>query len=716
MDPYFARGILVHGVPIGGLMLLTPFSLARWVRRSVIFLLALLVGPAVLLAAPAEALAVLNTPPTARATATPNPAHVDEVVMFDGSGSTDTETLTGLEYSWNFGDGTPATELSRSGFEAQHTYTRAGVFTATLTVRDADGATDTDRVIMEVDDTAPVAALNATPSSAKVGETVSLDASDSSDAEDPNSLTYDWDFGDGTTQDDGGSAMEHVYNQAGTYQPSVTVTDPQGASDTAQVTVTVTNTAPEAVGTVTPAQPRVSQTVTFDGSGSSDAEDPNSLTYDWDFGDGSPHATTAIANHEYQTAGLRSVTLTVTDPQGLSDTYTTTLTVGSNTAPTADAQASRTRANAAQLVSFDGSSSTDAETPQSLTYAWNFGDGSPTASGATTEHAYSAPGTYTATLTVSDPKGLTGSDTVTIIVGNLAPTAAGTVTPSPAYALQGLTFDATASDDAETPDQLTYSWDFGDGSQTTAYSSSPTASHSYAEAGSYTATLRVKDPKGATGSTTMPVEVLPNAAPNAVAESSPSAVSPGQLVTFNGTGSSDPDGDALTYLWEFPGSGTATTATTTRTFPTEGTYQVKLTVTDNHGVADTAITTVEVVAVLPCEDSTVRRTGSWRVVTGSTASGGSHCDNLGTGTGRDRLVLDVNGPTFGLTYGRARRGGSAKVFVDGTLMGTVKFYRSKRAVRFGYVRTFTGLGEGAHRVRLVVRRGAAYVDDFRLRG
>jgi glucose/arabinose dehydrogenase/Ca2+-binding RTX toxin-like protein len=59
--------------------------------------------------------------------------------------------------------------------------------------------------------------------------------------------------------------------------------------------------------------------VSFDGSGSSDP-DNDSLTYDWDFGDGSQHATTAMVNHPYQAAGTYTATLRVRDPQGAEDT------------------------------------------------------------------------------------------------------------------------------------------------------------------------------------------------------------------------------------------------------------------------------------------------------------------------------------------------------------------------------------------------------------
>ena len=91
-----------------------------------------------------------------------------------------------------------------------------------------------------------------------------------------------------------------------------------------------------------------------------------------------------------------------------------------NRAPTADAVADPTSGPAPLDVSFDGRGSSDPDADP-LTYEWDFGDGSPTATGATTTHRYTAVGTYTATLRVRDGRGGEGTDTVRIDAGNTPP-------------------------------------------------------------------------------------------------------------------------------------------------------------------------------------------------------------------------------------------------------------------------------------------------------
>jgi M6 family metalloprotease-like protein/uncharacterized repeat protein (TIGR01451 family) len=89
---------------------------------------------------------------------------------------------------------------------------------------------------------------------------------------------------------------------------------------------------------------------------------------------------------------------------------------GANAAPAAVAQARPLEAEVGEPIVFDGSGSTDdQQTPNELTYAWQFGDGE-SGTGQTIQHAYAEAGEYTATLTVTDADGASDTATVTVTV------------------------------------------------------------------------------------------------------------------------------------------------------------------------------------------------------------------------------------------------------------------------------------------------------------
>ena len=154
--------------------------------------------------------------------------------------------------------------------------------------------------------------------------------------------------------------------------------------------------------------------VQFDGSFSSD--DGTIVSFEWDFGDGNT-ATGEAPTHTYAADGTYTVTLTVTDDTGATDTDTTDATVGvGNQPPIADANGG-VSGTVNVPVQFDGSFSSDDGTI--VSYEWNFGDGN-TGTGAMPTHTYAMDGTFNVMLTVMDDTGATDSDGATATIGLVA--------------------------------------------------------------------------------------------------------------------------------------------------------------------------------------------------------------------------------------------------------------------------------------------------------
>ena len=175
---------------------------------------------------------ISNQPPVADVVAMPVSGDMPLMVTFDAGGSRDADGSI-ASYQWSFGDGS-----SGSGAVVGHTYTRAGQFTAVLTVTDNDGAMDTAAVVITVVDSnlPPRAEISATPVSGDLPLPVSFSGGGSSDA-DGTIASYQWSFGDGESAS--GMTVEHIYAQAGTFTAVLTVTDNKGAQDTASAVITV---------------------------------------------------------------------------------------------------------------------------------------------------------------------------------------------------------------------------------------------------------------------------------------------------------------------------------------------------------------------------------------------------------------------------------------------------------------------------------------------
>ena len=160
------------------------------------------------------------------------------------------------------------------------------------------------------------------------GETVVFDASTSrSNASNP-ITSYRWNFGDGTTKS--GQVVSHSFDEAGTYPVRLTVGDAFGRERSATKTVTVgAGNDPTASFVVSPTAPRINTQVNFNASASRAATGRRIVSYQWDFGDGTPVVTTGgpTVGHTFTLVNSYTVTLTVTDDSGKTGSTSTTVSI-----------------------------------------------------------------------------------------------------------------------------------------------------------------------------------------------------------------------------------------------------------------------------------------------------------------------------------------------------------------------------------------------------
>jgi PKD repeat protein len=211
--------------------------------------------------------------------------------------------------------------------------------------------------------------------------------------------------------------------------------------------------------------------------------------------------------------GLATFPMTTADQAALADPLEN-LWIKGATPLTAAAAASPTTGNAPLGVNFTGSAQ-GGKAPYS--YSWKFGDGSATSTAQNPSHTYTAAGTYTATLTVTDSSSpaKTATSTVTITISAVGHPLTATASATPTSGQVPLTVAFTGTAAGGTP-PYSYSWNFGDGS---ALSTRQNPTNTYNTAGTYAATLTVKDssspPKSATSNVTITVSPIQGTPPSA---------------------------------------------------------------------------------------------------------------------------------------------------------------------------------------------------------
>jgi PKD repeat protein len=187
----------------------------------------------------------------------------------------------------------------------------------------------------------------------------------------------------------------------------------------------------------------------------------NGVNWEWDFGDGSTTIYNNPANHQYNTAGVYTVTLTVRYSDGSSEVITKTNYIRISTGPTVSFIANYTSVCPGEVVTFTPTVNPGGNNIGS--YFWDFGDGN-ISSTATPTHIYYTSGTRSVSLEVVDTMGCkTKVSNTNYIFIKPTPVANFTSTTN-VFCIEDLsqTRQVTFSDSSDTS-AISYYWDFGDG-------------------------------------------------------------------------------------------------------------------------------------------------------------------------------------------------------------------------------------------------------------
>lgn len=442
-------------------------------------------------------------PPVAGFTFSPiSPSILDTVGFTDQSADPDGSVTS---WHWEFGDGETTTDRHPT-----HHYTRKDDFAVTLTVTDSDGLTAASTQTVTMRNLLPDASFAVTPTEPVVGRPTSFDASMSQDP-DGEISSHAWDFTGDAATDVEGAKQTWSFSFGDKVTVSLTVTDNDGATRTAQQTLSPNH--PPVVSfawqTLSPegarllVEPRTSDRIRFDASESRDP-DGQIIKYEWDWeSDGTYDESTTDSATEYRFTqpGSHRVTLRATDDSGTASEVAKTVDVHEKQPPEAGFNVTPIQPSLLDEISFIDTSIDD--DGRVVAWQWDFGDGS-TSNTQHPIHRYRAKGTFEVSLTVTDDDGQTGTAVHELTIVNLHPEPAFVFLPNAVRPGRDVQFDASGSSDSD-GEVVEYEWDF-DGDGEIDATGTP-AEWTYTEPGTYTVALTVTDNEGATATAKQVVTV-----------------------------------------------------------------------------------------------------------------------------------------------------------------------------------------------------------------
>ena len=453
-------------------------------------------------------------------------------------------------YYWDFGDGTFS--LLQNPTKA---FSTAGTFKVLLFVTNANGCKDSTSKLITI--VAKPTASFTIPSYNACSNTNTFSFTNTSTL----TTSYVWDFGDGTGSTS--ASPTKTYTTQGTYIVKLFATNASGCVDSTQQTISLV---PKPTAAYTYSTTGLCTNNTFTFVDASTVTSPAS--YYWDFGDGT-FSLLQNPTKAFSAAGTYKVLLFVTNANGCKDSTSKLISIVAK--PTASFTIpSYNACSNTNTFSFTNTSTL------TTSYVWDFGDGTGSTSASPTK-TYTTQGTYIVKLFATNASGCVDSTQQTISLVP-KPTAAYT------YSTTGLCTNNTFTfvDASTVTSPASYYWDFGDGT----FSLLQNPTKAFSAAGTYKVLLFVTNANGCKDSTSKLISIV--AKPTA-SFTIPNYNACSNTNTFSFTNTST---GAVSYLWDF-GDGTGSTSVSpTKTYTTQGTYIVKLVVTNTNGCVDSSSQTI----------------------------------------------------------------------------------------------------------------------------
>ena len=458
----------------------------------------------------------------------------------------------GLTYEWDFGDGSSATSSNPS-----RVFTQPGSFDVTLIVSTPFGCSDTLIKPGYITIEGPSANFSFTPDSGCPGTEVDFMATS------PDSVTYQWIYGDGATG--AGATSSHQYQTPGSYLPVLVIEDTDGCTVFSYARNPIEIFSPPSA-TFSPITTEAcdSMTVAFQ-----DNSAGSITSWLWTFGDGG-NSTQQHPDHLYQSPGIYPVSLLVRDQNGCTDSMTRVDVVTIYPSPTPSIGGSLLNECAPQTLSLTAQSNGH---PSQLTN-WSWYSGNQQHQGPNWNPTFTQAGFHSINLEVTDLNGCTG-----------LVTALHEVYPNP---VAGLSVDDQEScapiqlhfSDNSQGNPISWFWDFGEGGTST----QKNPLYSYQQDGVYDVALIVENLYGCKD--TM-VEQAYIRLIRPAADFSPSDVTGCPGTTFIFTDQSQSQRPLASWSWQMGDGNTGTGNSIHHQYQMSGEYGVTLIVEDVEGCTDT---------------------------------------------------------------------------------------------------------------------------------